>query len=258
MAPYAPSCVLSLSLHAMVVSPKKKCQSWINPRMSSAPAFSPERIGKIAKIVPNFLDFARPGDEDQLGLEGDPAFPASYRGAKRPVGNIQTISGERGERVATIKLKSGAVTECEEANTSPFKVWEFSDAGYQEVLARAERDARAQNEAQQRQYRGVAGESQETAVSRQQAEERYRGIFAKQANDSDHMKKEIGEIKKQMSHMHNIVLSVSDGLSRDIQALRMKKEPVFAGALLSEMTAYRGVQQTSQKIAFSEEDNVSD
>ena len=224
--------------------------------MSSAPAFSPERIGKIAKIVPNFLDFARPGDEVQLGLEGDPAFPASYRGSKRPVGNIQSISGARGERIASIKLKSGAVTECEEANTSPFKVWEFSDAGYQEVLARAEREARAQKQMQQ-QYRGAAANTQETAVTRQQAE-RYRGIFAKQNKDSEEMKKEIGEIKKQMSHMHNIVLSVSDGLSRDIQALRMKKEPVFAGALLSEMTAYRGTPNTSKKIAFSEEDSVSD
>ena len=227
--------------------------------MSSAPAFSPERIGKIAKIVPNFLDFARPGDEVQLGLEGDPAFPASYRGTKRPIGNIQSISGARGERVATIKLKSGAVTECEEANTSPFKVWEFSDSGYQEVLARAEREANAHKQAQaQQQYRGAAGTSRDTAMTRQQAE-RYRGIFAKQSKDTDDMKKEIGEIKKQMNHMHNIVLSVSDGLSRDIQALRQKKEPVFAGALLSEMTAYRGAQKnTAQKIAFSEEDNVSE
>ena len=92
------------------------------PMATTSPAFDPERIAKIANIVPNFIDFAAPGDEIHLGLEGDPAMPTVYRGSERPTGHIVSIRGNRGERVVEVKLKSGATMELAEPETSPFKV----------------------------------------------------------------------------------------------------------------------------------------
>ena len=202
-------------------------------------AFDPERIKKISNIVPNFLDFAQAGDEVHLGLEGDPAMPVTYRGTERPTGVITCIKGQRGDRVASIKLKSGSTVECEEGNTSPYKVWEFTDAGYKGVLARAEVAAEQRKQSEQQKsaqvYRGATKPADKADSTSTAIERRYRGVLAKQANDTAEVRREMGEVRRQMSHLHNIVLSVSDGLSRDIQALRSNDEPVFSGALLTEM-----------------------
>lgn len=210
---------------------------------TTSPAFDPERIAKIANIVPNFIDFAAPGDEIHLGLEGDPAMPTVYRGSERPTGHIVSIRGNRGERVVEVKLKSGATMELAEPETSPFKVWEFTDEGYKGVLLRAENAAKARAEEEAK--RAAAKQEKSTKVTAYRGsraagqlsvlDKKFRGVIANQAAQQKQLRDEMSEVRKQVAHMHNIVLSVSDGLSRDIQALRNSKEPTFSGALLSEM-----------------------
>jgi hypothetical protein len=215
-----------------------------HPMTTTSPAFDPERIAKIANIVPNFIDFAAPGDEIHLGLEGDPAMPTVYRGSERPTGHIVSIRGNRGERVVEVKLKSGTTMELAEPETSPFKVWEFTDDGYKGVLLRAE--TAAKERAEEEKKRAAAKEEKKSTkmtayrgsrTNRQLSliDQKFRGVVANQAAQQKQLRDEMTEVRKQVAHMHNIVLSVSDGLSRDIQALRNSKEPTFSGALLNEM-----------------------
>lgn len=211
-------------------------------------AYDPERIQKIAKITPNFLDFARSGDDIQLGMDGDPAFPPSYRGTNRPVGKIIRVTGEPGSRVCVATFR-GVEKELREGETAAWNIWEFTQSGFDRVMERVQKE----------QAEKKAADKQKEAASS------YRGVLSSgKDRRMASLSNEVVDMKKQLNHIHNIVLSVSDGLARDIKGMSDKShEPVFAGALLKEMESYRGSSMyrgmTSKlqedEFAFSDEDD---
>lgn len=208
--------------------------------------FDQSRISKIAKIAPNFFDFAASGDEIQLGMDGDPAFPPTYRGSSRPVGTIQSISGSKGSRICIGRF-GGRTMELHEGNTAPGLVWEFTEAGFRGVM---DRQQRLKEEREERDsYRGAVSRSRGTAAS----------------SDVASVQQELYDLKGQVKNIHDIVVSVADGLSRDIQGMAQKThEPVFAGALLREMSSYtqkpaRGLSHSSRATTdFQFSDDGSD
>jgi hypothetical protein len=209
--------------------------------MSSGNVFDPSRIAKIAKITPSFLDFARPGDEIQLGMDGDPNFPAMYRGSnRRPTGTILRVEGDPGSRVCTARF-GNATRELHEGNTAPGLIWEFTEKGFRGVMERQKQEQRhAKEEKETSEYRGILGARSST-------------------KEVSALKTELSDLKTQMSHIHNIVVSVSDGLARDIQGIVTKShEPVFAGALLREIANYTSNDSSSGKPPAADNFQFSD
>jgi len=207
--------------------------------MSSAAAnpYHPERLEKIQQIIPSFLDFARPGDEIELGLDGDPSYPVKYRGANgRPKANVVEIEGPRGSRVLHAKLQgSGRTIELAEDETSAQKVWQFTDAGYNKVLARTEAETamRAQKQAKEAEYRGILSKGGASSA------------------DMKQLRGDMQEMKQQMGHLHGVVCAMAEGLSHDVSRLSQggRQDAVFANQLIREMATYRGALQDKEGAA---------
>tara|TARA_B110000046_G_C12972861_1_gene389731 strand:- start:942 stop:1538 length:597 start_codon:yes stop_codon:yes gene_type:complete len=195
-------------------------------------AFAAERLQKIDNIMPNFYSFATQGDEVTLGLEGDPMFPASYRGEKRPVGNIVKLQGQAGERSVEIRLKDGTTIVAEEDETSAKKVWEFTDEGYRGVVQRQRANLKQEKEAV-----------------------RYRGIFG----ENNALQKEFVDLKEEVETLRKVMFTAVEGLAEDVS--NSSADAKFAGALMKEMREYNATYQAieaKETFDFSDDDDEDD
>ncbi len=116
--------------------------------------YNPDRIQKIGEIMPGLCEYAQAGDKIHLGLEGDPEFPAAYRGTSRPTGTIQSIRNEGDATIVTAKMDDGRTRELSSRTIGAYDTWEFTEEGFRGVLAREEKkSARAE---QALEYRGTS------------------------------------------------------------------------------------------------------
>jgi hypothetical protein len=99
--------------------------------------FDPDRVSRLAQISTKFHAHAAVGDTFYLGIEGDSEMPAKYRGA-RPHGVITKIKNEGSEN-STIRglLDDGRQVDLHPYTVDSSRLWEFDDAGWEKVYARA-------------------------------------------------------------------------------------------------------------------------
>ena len=127
--------------------------------------YDPDRVSKLKTIQTRFGSYARVGDRILLGIRGDPALPASYRGAQgQPQGTIVKIKNE-GTPGAILRVKLDGEKYGKSSVTlyphqlSGDKVWEFADDTWEHVKARAQ---------QPQGYRGSADSTDEVSTLRAQ------------------------------------------------------------------------------------------
>ena len=175
----------------------------------------PARVNRVSRIMKSLIDSAYVGDEVELGLKGEPAFPDAYRGAARPKGTILSIDGEVGTRAVTIGLTSGSSVVCEEDNHSGRRIWEFSEKGFRGVQDREEvKYAAAQRE-------------QKTVTHATPHLEVYRGD----------MKNELEQVKAEMSNLRNVCYGSIGGLASEVKAVSkiVLGEKSFRGGFSSQL-----------------------
>lgn len=219
-------------------------------------AYDPTRISKISTIMPNLINFCRPGDQIRLGLDGDPAFDDSYRGSTRPHGTITRIEGETPHRQVHIQLSSGREMTYEEGETSARKVFELTDEGYRNVLERTKAEAMARNGSS-----ADVADDLESKVGWSTVVDGYRGTsrslddvrlqFRGTEASISQLKEQMSQMTTQMDQFASSMINLTDGMTADIVKLSNKignPEPTFAGALQTRM---RGATE-------GDDDNVDD
>lgn len=122
--------------------------------------YDAERLDKIAQIVPQFSQVAEKGDTVMLGLEGDPSFPAKYRGDARPTATIVDKEELDDELHLTLKLSDGSTKRVSSSTISPYEVWEYTDTAFRDVMERETRKQEAINRAEAS-FRGVEEKEEE-------------------------------------------------------------------------------------------------
>lgn len=209
--------------------------------MSTSLAYDADRVERIGRIMPTFLDVAQPGDEIYKGLLGDPAFP-EYRGS-RPTGVVESVTGERGYRCANLRMSDGSLDTYHEGESAAQRVFEFTESGYQKILAREEAEAAR--------YRAASRSAEEESsrpetrlvdeATAKKVETMYRGM--------QKMERRINECYRSMQNQNRVLVHISNGLARDLQSVYRQvsslssaspPEPLFAGTLLREMSQFRG------------------
>lgn len=123
-----------------------------------AKLYDPERLSKIAEIMPRFNQHVRPGDEIALGLEGDPEFPKAFEN-DRPVGIVQKVKSlDDGETTSLrVQLQDGSTVDIMPHSIDPTRVWEFTNRSFQNVLRRSiEENAPEMLGNEEATYRGAA------------------------------------------------------------------------------------------------------
>lgn len=106
--------------------------------------YSPDRVRKISEIMPKFSEHVAVGDEIALGLEGDPAYPASYK-SSRPVGIVTNVTKTEHTGVdLKVRLQDGHKVKVAAHSIDPRYVWEYTDNSFQKVLQRATESREAQ------------------------------------------------------------------------------------------------------------------
>jgi len=183
--------------------------------------YDPDRIKKIASIMPQMFDLIQPNDEVQFGLVGDPCFPASFRGTDRPTGRVETVTGERGSRIATIKMSNGDLQQVQEDDTSSTRLFELSDRGFKGVMERKRKEVAAASAV------SSADEPAQTESSE------FRGLFG---ND---MKKELKELReivestdKRLKGYAATTNKAMGMLAEDVTRLHAGAPIRFSGALI--------------------------
>ena len=127
--------------------------------------YNPERIQKIGEILPGLCSYAEKGDEIHLGLDGDPEFPAVYRGS-RPTGIIEDIQTENDATIITARFEDGSVKKLSSRTISAFDSWEFTDKCFEKVKQREE----SKTASLESDYRGTNNEDYETKIARIESE----------------------------------------------------------------------------------------
>ena len=127
--------------------------------------YAPNRVEKIARIMPQFSEVAEVGDEVELGLKGDPLFPDSFK-LERPLATISAVDHHSSGTVVTLTHANGTNQTIQPGSLSPDAVWEFTDNTFQNVLQREEQLASRAEEPVMPEYRGVDDLRQEIAQLR--------------------------------------------------------------------------------------------
>ena len=112
--------------------------------------YDADRVRRIGSIMPEIVNFAKKGDEIQLGLDGDPEFP--YRNS-RPTGIIENMRKENDTVFVTARMENGEVMELPSTTISAHHVWEFSDKTFDEKVEASKKQFQSVDN-----YRGVPNE----------------------------------------------------------------------------------------------------
>ena len=99
-------------------------------------AYAPERLEKIAQIMPSFASVAQKGDVVYRGLEGDPNMPAAWTGPDRPTAVIDAVTRTDAGIDVTLKFANGETRVCNEHETAGASLWEFTDQSFEKVMER--------------------------------------------------------------------------------------------------------------------------
>ena len=186
--------------------------------------YDPDRIARLAQISTKFHAHAAVGDEIHLGIEGDEAMPAKYRGGSRPTGTIVKIKNE-GTENSTLRVQmegSGRVLDLHPFTVAGDRVWEFSDRSWEKVLARSN-PAAAEGK-----YRGSSNEgSDDIAAMRQQMSEmaqRFDREMAEAKNFNNALVESIAQITGEIEAV-NPQAKFSKVFREEYRGMKRTKEP---------------------------------
>ena len=195
--------------------------------------YDPERLQKIGQILPGLCEFARPGDEITLGLEGDPEFPMAYRGA-RPVGVIESIDKDNDAIIVNARMEDGQVMKLPSTTIGAYNSWEFTEHGFEKVAEREEEKAARS----------------ESAIVSNVPE--YRGT----GNEIDDIKERLSELEQLMrkyeltqTSFRSTVVSTFKEVANDVNKLSQKNglETKFCGSLVGR---YEDIMQSRAEKSF--------
>jgi|MDTE01.1.fsa_nt_gb hypothetical protein len=212
--------------------------------------FDPERVSKISKIMPQFSDVAKVGDEVHMGLVGDPAFP--YQDGARPVATVSSVE-KHGENVQiNLAMEDGTTKKVDKYTISPDGVWEFTDESFKNVLQR-EREAFEMRA--------------EARMQPRKEEISYRGIDAANA-EIQKLRAELQAEKELVRNFHNTYIASLSELASDICKLDTDHAANFCRTFKAEYekmvsrpeTSYRGNEDAAEDSMSSDDENslVSD
>ena len=178
--------------------------------------YDSDRLEKISRITPYFSKVAKVGDVVYRGLEGDPAFPAEWS-QNRPTATITNID-RNSEGIVLTMSSNGETFQVDEHTIAPKKVWEFTDATFENVLARE----RAEHSLMQ---------PQEPSVS-------YRGV--------EDMRQEISQLRSELEqersynrNFHNVYIQSLSEIAKDIMSVEQGTGVNFAKTFEQEYTRMR-------------------
>jgi hypothetical protein len=221
--------------------------------------YDADRLRKIGEILPGLCSYARKGDEIQLGLDGDPLFPVSYRGSNRPTGVIENIDNEGDATVVTARMNDGTTKKLSSRTVSAYDSWEFTDRGFATVKEREE-IAAARSETMD-EYRGISDENVESKMARLESDLSSFG----QTHDA-FRKTVIATLKEIASDVD--ALAVSNGqktkfcsflTERYDDMMQARSEISFRGVETSDVQTESvaspvAAQQENEKLSFSDDD----
>lgn len=208
--------------------------------------FDPERVSKISKIMPQFSDVAKVGDEVHMGLVGDPAFP--YQDGARPVATVSSVE-KHGENVQiNLTMQDGTIKKVDKYTISPEGVWEFTDESFKHVLQR-EREA---------------FEMRAEARMQPRKEISYRGVDAAHA-EIQKLRAELQTEKELVRNFHNTYIASLSELASDICKIDVDQAANFCRTFKTEYekmvsrpeTSYRGTKEDAAEDSMSSDEENS-
>ena len=177
--------------------------------------------------MPTYGAFVKDGDEVELGLKGDPLYPAAYRNS-RPRGTVKSVFGPKGSQVVNVQLNQefgGKMAHCDVRTLNPYLLFEPVEASYQRAIERAEEDPETQKE--------LRNEFEQNDIA-------FRGINEKQKTEPaygrvDKLNERMEQLEAEHERTRDTMMRAIKGLANDINANAPEKEATYAGRMLQMM-----------------------